>query len=227
MNDNMKIYRYKEFDYIVRTPENFEKGKKYPVVLGLHGAGGRGRNVQEILVDNPFFTETEKHNLDVVFVAPQCYANTWFDIFEQLQDFTKFIAQSDFCDPDRLYLMGASMGGYGTWQLAMTMPEYFAAIVPICGGGMYWNAGRLLNVPVWAFHGAKDPTVFCEESKKMVNAVNNCGGNAKLTIYDDVAHDSWIGAYNSAEMFDWLLKQTKKTDGAELKDKYDNVKQYG
>ena len=64
------------------------------------------------------------------------------------------------------------MGGYGTWQLAISMPEAFAAIVPICGGGMYWDAGRLKKVPVWAFHGDSDPTVFPEESVKMVNAVN-------------------------------------------------------
>lgn len=226
MKDNMKIYRYKEFDYIVRTPESFSKDKKYPVIIGLHGAGGRGRDT-DVLATNPMFGETEKHNLDAVFVAPQCYVNSWFDIFEQLQDFVKFIVKSDFCDANKVYLMGASMGGYGTWQLAMTMPEYFAAIVPICGGGMYWNAGRLKNVPVWAFHGAKDPTVFCEESKKMVNAVNNCGGNAKLTIYDDVEHNSWIGAYNTKEMFDWLLSKTLSGSDAPLKDKYDNVKQYG
>ena len=75
--------------------------------------------------------------------------------------------------------MGASMGGYGTWQLAMSMPKFFAAIVPICGGGMYWNAGRLINTPIWAFHGAKDPTVLCVESEKMVNHVNALGGKAK------------------------------------------------
>jgi hypothetical protein len=75
------------------------------------------------------------------------------------------------------------MGGYGTWHIAMSLPNYFAAIVPICGGGMYWNAARLVNVPAWAFHGEADSAVYCEESKKMVDAVNAKGGNAKLTIF--------------------------------------------
>ena len=59
-------------------------------------------------------------------------------------------------------------GGYTVWQMAMSHPKWFAAIIPICGGGMYWNASRLKNMKVWAFHGSNDPVVYCEESKKMV-----------------------------------------------------------
>ena len=101
------------------------------------------------------------------------------------------------------------MGGYTAWQLAMTMPECFAALVPICGGGMYWNAGRLKNVPVWAFHGIEDTTVLPEESIKMVNAVNKRGGSARLTLLCGVAHNSWLNAYGSREVFDWMLSQKR------------------
>ena len=118
------------------------------------------------------------------------------------------------------------MGGYTVWQLGMSMPEVFAAMVPICGGGMYWNAGRLANVPVWAFHGAKDPTVFVEESKKMVDAVNACGGNARLTIYPENGHDSWTDTLTNPEVFKWLLEQENKNE-IELVDKYTDPKIYG
>ena len=67
---------------------------------------------------------------------------------------------------------------------AMSMPEYFAAIIPICGGGMCWNCIRLKDVPIWAFHGALDDTVLPEESMHMVAAVNRNGGNAKITVYN-------------------------------------------
>lgn len=74
------------------------------------------------------------------------------------------------------------MGGYTAWMTAMTKPEVFAALIPVCGG-MCWDAGKLKSIPIWAFHGALDTTVFVTESINMVNAVNNSGGNAKLTIY--------------------------------------------
>ena len=99
------------------------------------------------------------------------------------------------------------MGGYGAWQLAMTMPNYFAAIVPICGGGMKWNTGRLKNIPVWAFHGKEDLVVSVEESIRMVDAVNENGGTAKLTLLDNTGHNSWDYAYAQKQLFDWLLQQ--------------------
>lgn len=97
--------------------------------------------------------------------------------------------------------MGASMGGYASWQLAMTRPDWFTAMIPICGGGMYWNSGRLKDVPIWAFHGAKDETVYAQESQKMVDAVNAAGGNARFIIYAENNHDSWSDTYNNYRLF--------------------------
>ena len=118
------------------------------------------------------------------------------------------------------------MGGYATWQIGMSMPEIFAAIVPICGGGMYWNAARLINVPAWAFHGKKDVSVFVEESEKMVNAVNKHGGNAKLTIYPENGHDAWSDTYNNPEVFQWLLSN-ENSNGEEVVDIYNDSKLHG
>ena len=101
------------------------------------------------------------------------------------------------------------MGGFGTWSLACEYPERFAAIAPICGGGNRWHAKRLKKVPVWAFHGAKDKGVPLEMSEEMVNAVNKSGGNAKLTIYPELGHNSWTQTYNDPELYEWFLKQHK------------------
>ena len=155
----------------MKSPEGFSDEKRYPIILFLHGAGSRGSDIRN-LISNPFFKLTEKHErFPFVCIAPLCSENTWFDLWEHLEKLVVEIAGLPFADQNRIYLMGASMGGYATWQLAMSMPRYFAAIVPICGGGMYWNAARLVNVPVWAFHGAKDAVVLLEESVKMVEAV--------------------------------------------------------
>ena len=147
-------------------------------------------------------------------------------MFEQLKRFVLKIADEAFTDTERIYLMGASMGGYATWQLGMSMPEIFSAIVPICGGGMYWNAARLVNLPVWAFHGEKDDVVLKEESIKMVDAVNNNGGNAKLTLYPENGHNAWTDTYNNPKVFEWMLSHTNKND-EEITDKFNDGKIYG
>lgn len=159
-------------------------------------------------------------------VAPLCSENTWFDLWGELKALVKRTVSFPFVDEKRLYMMGASMGGYATWQLAMSMPEYFAAIAPVCGGGMYWNAARLVNVPVWAFHGGKDPTVFPEESEKMVNAVNAAGGKARLTVYPENEHNAWTDTYRNPDLFAWFLSYENQ-NAVSLTDKYNDVEVYG
>ena len=212
--------------YLVKYPEGFSKTEKHPILIFLHGAGSRGKTT-EALRNNPFFQVTGKlERFPFVCVAPLCSENTWFDLFEHLQELVKTIAKLSYVDEKHIYLIGNSMGGYGTWQLAMSMPEYFAAIVPICGGGMYWNTGRLVNVPVWAFHGGVDGCVLPRESEKMVEAINKAGGNAKLTIYPEAGHDSWTPTYSNPEVFEWMLQQESNCT-VELKDEYNDSKIYG
>jgi predicted peptidase len=203
-----------KMQYVIKFPKGFCETEKYPTLIFMHGAGSRGTDI-ELLKGNPFFKITENHNdLPFVIFAPQCSGDTWFDSFTTVNDFAKFVGTKEYVDFDKIYLMGASMGGYAVWQMAMSNPSFFAAIVPICGGGMYWNAGRLKGVPIWAFHGDSDTTVYTEESVKMVNAVNENGGNAKLTIYENCGHDAWSDTYGNIEVFKWLLSHKKNNNEA-------------
>lgn len=206
----MIISEFKKLKYVLREPENFSKNSTYPLVIYLHGAGKRGDNI-DLIVKHPEFTLTKEHLKGAITVAPQCYEDSWFSIFEQLQEFIESMINLDYVDKKRVYLVGGSMGGYATWQMAMSRPEWFAAIIPICGGGMYWNAARLVNMGVWAFHGDSDPVVFPEESEKMVKAINNNGGHAKLTIYQNCGHDAWTATFKNKEVWEWLLVQKKIT----------------
>ena len=221
----MEILRHKEIDYVIRRPEGEIDGKKYPLVIYVHGAGGRGRDIS-LIKNHCFFGHSAPFLKEAISVAPQCYANSWFDIFEQLQDFIEFVISDKAVDRERVYLMGASMGGYTTWQMGMTRPELFAALVPICGGGMYWNAGRLVNTAIWAFHGDSDPTVFPEESKKFINNITAWGGKmAKLTILENTGHNAWEPAFTNPEMWKWLFEQKNTYEPTE--NKYDDVKKFG
>ena len=201
---------FKNMQYTVKYPKNYRAGEKYPVILFLHGSGSRGTDAAR-MHKNDFFTVTEYlESFDFVTLAPMCHEDTWFDIWETLREFALEIPDFEFCDEKRIYAMGPSMGGYATWQIGMSLPWLFAAIVPICGGGMYWNAARLKNVPVWAFHGERDKLVLPEESEKMVAAVNAAGGCARLSLYPEVCHEVWLDVYSDAEVFAWLLSNAKK-----------------
>lgn len=222
----MEEISFQNIRCVLRKPIDFNSEKKYPILLFLHGAGTRGNDIDKLCA-NPFFRLTDRHqNFPFVTIAPLCEENTWFDVWERLKALVNDITNLPFADQERIYVMGASMGGYATWQLAMSMADRFAAIVPICGGGMYWNAGRLVNVPIWAFHGAKDTAVLLEESVKMVEAVKRHGGEAKLTVYPENGHDAWSDTYSNPEVFSWLLQQQNKNN-RKYEDVYSRADIYG
>jgi len=121
-------------------------------------------------------------------------------------------------DENRVYLTGLSMGGYGTWSLGLKYPDRFAAIAPICGGGntldvllpVSGKQAGLKKLPVWVFHGGKDPVVKLEESERMVNALKAAGNqNVKLTVYPDAGHDAWSETYNNQELYNWMLDHSR------------------
>src|SRR5690606_23701288 len=115
-------------------------------------------------------------------VSPQCPEHSFWPIeADAIMALLDELIATYEVDASRIYLTGLSMGGWGTWNLAITNPSRFAAIVPICGGEKPAKASALKDVPIWAFHGAKDEVVPVSESEAMVNAINEIGGNAKLT----------------------------------------------
>lgn len=201
-------------DYLLCLPQGYgEKDRRWPLMLFLHGAGERGGNLELVKKHGPPKLIAQGKDLPFIVVSPQCPSEQWWP--EKIETLVALLdeIQSDYAvDPNRVYLTGLSMGGFGTWALACAHPERFAAIVPICGGGQRYLAGRLKNVPVWAFHGAKDPVVPLAESQTMVQAVTRAGGQAKLTVYPDAQHDSWTVTYENPELYDWLLSQERATE---------------
>ena len=196
-------------DYLEYAPAS--ENEKLPLIIYIHGAGSRGTDLSQMADVGPIKELKNGRDINAVIVAPQCHRETWFDLFETLAEFINQYRRKDNIDSNRVYIMGVSMGAYAVWQLCISHPEWFAAAVPICGGGMYWNAARLKGLPIWAFHGALDNVVYPEESLKMVSAINKNGGNAKLTVFPHEDHNSWDRAFSLDEMWEWLFEQ-KRTD---------------
>ncbi len=196
--------KFELLNYLVCLPESFSENKRSPIIIHFHGAGSRGNDV-EILKNQSIARYAEQtEDFPFVMFLPQCKETCWFDVFEQLKSFVQYIVELPFVDKSRIYLSGVSMGGYAAWQMLMSLNTIFKKAVICCGGGMYWNAARI-KASVWAFHGTEDPVVYPAESEKMVEAVNRCGGNAKLTLYEGVKHNSWENAYSDPEIYQWLL----------------------
>jgi len=127
-----------------------------------------------------------------------------------LVDLIEHICATLSIDRDQVYLTGFSMGGSGTWQTACFDPTRFAAIVPLSGGGDVNEAERLTDVPIWAFHGAKDETVPLAASRAMVEAVRKCGGHVEFTVYPEYGHSIWRVTYQDDRLWDWLLAHRRK-----------------
>ena len=216
---------FNNLQYYVSKPDKFCDEKTYPVVVFMHGAGTRGNDLEKVS-ENPFFCKNNILLSEAIVYAPLCNEDTWFELYESVRGFVKYVYGHKNTDKSRVYLVGASMGGYAVWQMLMSDPHLYAGTIPICGGGMYWNAGKLKDANVWAFHGKKDSVVLCEESIKMVDEINKFGGNAKLTILDEYEHNSWDYVYNTPEVFQWLLKCKNKSSYIP-KTNYDSSKLYG
>ena len=198
-------------EYLLFLPEGYSKHKDgWPMILFLHGAGERGSDLNKVKIHGPPKIVDKQKDFPFIVVSPQCPEDGWWtDKVEVLIHLMDDIVARYNVDTERIYLTGLSMGGYGSWALAAEYPERFAAVAPICGGGNRIMAFRLKDVPVWAFHGAKDPVVPLKQSEEMVNAIKELGGNAKLTVYPNAGHDSWTETYNNKELYDWFLKHRK------------------
>lgn len=201
-----KKYPGEYLDYLFYQPAGSEK---LPLLMHLPGAGSRGTDLRMLGSGGFIGSVIARGGVPARVIIPQCRFETWFDYFHVLCEFLEENIGDAVIDKSRIYLSGASMGAYAVWQLCISHPDWVTAAVPVCGGGMYWDAGRLKDIPVWAFHGAKDDTVYCCESQHMVDRINSIGGNAKLTIFPEADHNAWDPAYSCEEMWDWLFRQKK------------------
>lgn len=195
-------------DYLIAAPDG---DGPWPLVLFLHGMGERGNDIDLVKIHGPPKLIEAGKTFDAVVVSPQCPDDTiWSCLTDALAALVDEIEREYPIDPDRVYLTGVSMGGFGVLSLAARSSDRFAAVVPICGGGSRIEMLALRRVPMWFFHGGADDDVPPGESRRLVEHLNAADGEtAKLTIYDGVGHDSWTQTYEDEAMWRWLLSQRR------------------
>ena len=189
---------------------------KLPVVLCLHGRGG---NTQAALVLSREEMQTKPPCLIIapgIDGAKERWAGSVRDrnrqrnVMPELIELLDAVIREHAGDPHRIYVTGQSMGGVGTWGLIASHPDRIAAAVPVCGMWKLDEAAKMKSVPVWAFHGADDPKVPVSGSREMIAALKTAGATPKYTEYPGVGHSSWVQAYATAEMWDWMFAQRRE-----------------
>ena len=211
--------------YYVWVPLTYTADKKWPVILFLHGAGESGTDGDKVLIQGlPKEITKRGGKFDFIVVMPQCislgaapkdekapdkprHKGGWRDAEEQLAlDAFKAALREYSCDPDRAYLTGLSMGGYGTFMFMLNYPNMFAATAPICGGGVAARAGDIAHIPTWVWHGDSDKTVPPDNSRRMVAALVKAeAAEVRYTEVAGVGHNSWDNAYTGDQVFTWFL----------------------
>ncbi|GIO54321.1 GNAT family N-acetyltransferase [Paenibacillus cineris] len=206
-----EITKRVKLDYLLHLPEAYESEpeKKWPLILFLHGSGERGSDVELVKVHGIPKLADQDPQFPFIAISPQCPEDSFWAMEEDaLMALLEEVEDHYRVDPKRIYLTGLSMGGYGAWQLAAMYPDKWAAVVPICGGMEPKYAEQIKDIPIWAFHGAKDDVVPLSESEQIVKALEEIGGNVKFTVYPDANHDSWTETYANKELYTWLLSHS-------------------
>lgn len=202
-----------EFPFVLYRPSKVTENM--PLVVQLHGAGEVGSGGEDLYkVDLLGISHimTEEAEYPCLVVLPQCPLDSfWAAEIPNIHRFIQHVTAHFHTDEKRTYLTGLSMGGYGTWLTASRYPQMFAAIAPVCGGGMVWRC-YALDMPIWAFHGTEDATVYPTETLNMIQKLRTLRPNdpeIKATFLDGVGHGAWDYAYTE-ELLSWLL--SKKRD---------------
>lgn len=205
---------------------DYDTQSKYPLVIFLHGSGERGNdNVSQLKWGVQSFASDEiMKTYKPIVIAPQCpenmswgnYSGTEISLLENPTEPTRLLIEliekmikEEPVDPNRIYITGLSMGGFGTFDILARRPDLFAAAVPVCGGGDVTSVDTFSDIPLWVFHGAIDTTVPLSFSENMVQALQEKGASPGFTVYPDTGHFSWIAAYDDLHMMHWLFSKKK------------------
>lgn len=214
-------------DFQLMTPRDFDPSQTYPLVVFLHGSGGRGpaniQNLTDADVPAQLARDSVAGSHRAFYLVPQCPGpNTWGkgsfmetrsnprpskqDVLLELVD---EVLATNAIDKDRLYVTGLSMGGFGTFSSVASRPDFWAAAAPICGGWTPQDAEKFTGTPMWLFHGDQDRAVDVQLSRDMDKAIRAAGGDVRYTEYPGVGHNSWLNAYWEDELWTWMFAQRR------------------
>lgn len=221
-----------QLQYLLQVPTGQPPADGWPLLLFLHGYGECGDDLDKVKVHGPpKLVEKFAELSSCVIVSPQCPRNSWWRVAALRSLVDEVIANRNDIDVRRRYISGLSMGGFGTWSFLSHYPDYFAAAVPICGGGDPFRLPanvppkkqgiknefdpdglkRAKDVPIWTYHGSRDGSVPILETERIVALLESAGSKSvHFTRYEDAGHvAAWRQAYSDPHLWSWLFAQRR------------------
>ena len=214
LNQNPRDTNY---HYISYTPKEYydDTLKKWPLIIYLHGGSSRGADTMKLYCCGIPDQMWRKRGLPFIIVAPQCPINQRWSTDNWFENFYEEVTTKYRIDTNKVYLTGVSLGGSGTWYLAIKYPEKFAAIAPMSGFTRHIdyiikNTDKLIDIPIWAFHGKLDKVVEFEDTEWIINRLEGKNKELKFTADPDAGHGMYWSVYPEQELYDWFLKYDKR-----------------
>ena len=213
LNDNPVDTNYQYIEYV---PPDYSEDtlKRWPLIIYLHGGSARGNDTIDLYNAGIPDQIWRGRHFPFVIVAPQCPSHLRWSTDNWFENFFEEVSTKFRIDTNRVYLTGVSLGGAGTWYLAIKYPNLFAAIAPISGFTSHiefidQNVENLVDLPIWAFHGRTDKFVQFEETERVIRRLEGKNKNLKFTLEPDVGHWMHWQVYPEAELYDWFLIHNK------------------
>ena len=221
--------------YRILYPENYDRAKKYPLILVLHGGGERGNDNEKQITHGAklFVSEENRKNFQAIVIVPQCPLDSYWAAAQIDRTTSPFTITIDYSKPEpialqsaialvqkiskeegvdkkRIYITGLSMGGMGTYEAVYRYPKLFAAAMPICGAGDAARYDkRVAKVPFRVFHGSVDAVVDVKKSQQMVEKLKSLNASVTYTEYPNVNHNSWDNAFAEPDFLSWMFSKKR------------------
>lgn len=195
------------YNFWVCTPEDYQDTlQTKPVILFLHGASLCGKNLDRVRRYGPLHALAMGRQIDAVIIAPQNPGGAWKP--QRINKVVDWVFAHYTVDTNRLYVIGMSLGGYGTIDYSAAYSHRIAASMAMCGGGNPKDYCGLNEVPLWILHGTNDRAVPVSQSQKVINAMKQCGDTPRLrfTKLHGVDHGGLARAFYITETYDWLFE---------------------
>jgi len=198
--------------YYLYYPPNYSETKKeqFGLLLFLHGGGESGGELEALKRNGPPKMLRDGKQFPYLVLAPQNpHKKKWWNVHAVHQLLDSIISENNV-DTKRIYLTGLSRGGSAAWDLAVQYPKKFAALAVVCGMAPTPYADWLdKKTAFWVFHGVEDAVIPVQESDAMVRKLKQMGYRVKYSRYEGVGHDSWIRAYQTEALYEWIENQTR------------------
>jgi pimeloyl-ACP methyl ester carboxylesterase len=214
MNRHPRSVSYR---YLACLPRDYEAdaARRWPLVIYLHGGSDRGTDLKKLYSSGIPDQVYKGREFPFIMLAPQCPEHLRWSTDDWFENFIREATARYRIDPDRVYLTGPSLGGSGTWYIAARYPGTFAAIAPMSGFTSHLDyidahVDRLIDMPIWAFHGRMDTVVPFEETERIVRKLEGENRDLRFTAEPGLGHSIHWRIYPGWEIYDWLLRFDRK-----------------